>query len=144
MTTAAAPGTIRHDARPPITMDVAPAHLGAAAGLRPTVVPRAPLRPRLIADRSGLAPDDPAVRRYWGAVIGPGAVTDLLRLVAAAIDDRAVLRPIHLTDLVREGLALWCHGHLWVAETIPYLSERHTRRLHPALRGEYLRVIANR
>ncbi|HSQ38030.1 MAG TPA: hypothetical protein VLS92_09080, partial [Acidimicrobiia bacterium] len=85
--TAAAPGAIRRDARPPIEMEPAPAS-GAAEvmPLRPTAIPRPYIHPLLAASNghAGHNPDDPAVRRYWSALVGPGAVADLLRLTATA------------------------------------------------------------
>jgi hypothetical protein len=83
-------------------------------------------------------PDDPAVRRFWTAVVGPGAVADLLRLTAAARTGRRLRRPVHLPLLLREGLAYWDGSHVLVHPNIPALAPTHRRRLRPALRAEYL------
>lgn len=121
-------------------MDAAPAS-GTAAVTRPTVLPR-PLVAPLLHDReaAGHRPDDPAVRRYWSAAIGPGAVVDLLRLVAAAHAGRRLREPIHLPTLVTEGLAHRDGDVVLVRPHIPHLGPRHLQRIHPSLRGEYLRL----
>jgi len=136
----AAPGTIRSDARPPIEAEAAPA--SGAAGVtisRVTALPRPWIRPRLAAGEfPGHAPDDPGVRRFWTAIVGPGAVADLLRLTAAARTGRQIRRPVHLPVLLREGLAHRNGADILVFAEIPPLAAVHRRRLRPALRVEYL------
>jgi hypothetical protein len=111
--------------------------------VRPTAVPRPWIHPILIANGDpGLAPDDPAVRRFWTSLIGPGAVADLLRLTAAARTGRALRRPLHLTDLLTEGLVLRRSQVILVHRDVPRLTPAHVRRLRPALRVEYRRVVA--
>jgi hypothetical protein len=140
--TVAAPGFIRRDARPPIEMEVAPAP-GAAAVPRPTVVPRRWIEPLLGIDPGvGHHPSDPAVRRFWTAVIGPGAVADLLRLIAAARDGRVVREPIHLTVLVAEGLVERRAATVSVSPRVPHLGEKQLCRLRPRLRAEYRMLLA--
>lgn len=137
-----APAPIRPDARPPIEMDAAPP-AGAVNDLRPTVNRRPLIRPRLWTDSVavlGHTVDDPYVRRYWTAVIGPGAVADLLRLTVAAQRRVAVVRPIRLGVLVRENLVRVENSTVWVRPTVPPLSVAHVRRLPPALRGEHARA----
>ncbi len=137
-----APAPIRPDARPPIEMDAAPPP-GAVNGTRPTVHRRSMIRPRLWNDAVavlGHQVDDPYVRRYWTAVIGPGAVADLLRLTVAALRGIAVVRPVRLGVLVRENLVRVEDSTVWVRPTVPPLSVAHVRRLPPALRGEHSRV----
>lgn len=122
-------------------MDAAPAPDAAAViDLRPTVRPRPWIRPILIEGGAGHRPDDPAVRRFWTAAIGPRAVTDLLRLTAAAHQGRRVREPIHLALLAGEGLVHRHAGVVVVRSTVPPLGERHLRRIHPALRAEYRRL----
>ena len=136
----AVPGILRQDARPPIEMDAAPAPGTASA--RPTVIPR-PWVAALLFDRAapGHPPADPAVRRFWTAVVGPGAVADLLRLTAAARSGRRVREPIHLGVLAQEGLVVHHDGAILVRPLIPHLGERHQRLLSPAMRAEYRRLI---
>ena len=137
-----APGILRRDARPPIDTEPAPAP-GAAKATRITALPRPWIHPRLIAGNGHPhhTPDDPAVRRFWTALIGPGAVADLLRLTAAAHTRRPLRRPIHLQTLFHEGLAHWDGTHILVNPAIPILDEGQIRRLRPALRVEYRRVL---
>lgn len=138
--TVAVPGTFRRDARPPIEMDAAPAPGTATA--RPTVEPR-----KWIAvlafdrDAAGHAPSDPAVRRFWTAIVGPGAVADLLRLTAAAQSGRRLREPLHLALLAAEGLVARDGDIVLVRPRIPYLDDRHLLRLRPALRAEYRSLV---
>jgi len=120
-------------------MDAAPAPGTVTA--RPTVVPR-PWIAALLFDRDtpGHAPTDPAVRRFWTAVVGPGAVADLLRLTAAARSGRRVREPLHLGLLAAEGLVIRDGDVVLVRPLIPYLGERHQLMLTPALRAEYRSV----
>jgi hypothetical protein len=142
--TTAAPGALHPNARPPVPVDAAPAP-GAAEviPLRPTAIPRPYIHPRLApADgRLGHAPDDPLVRRYWSALMGPGAVADLLRLTAAARSGRRLRRPLHLSSLLREGLILRHGEAILVPERVPHLDDGQQRRLHPSLRAEYRRRV---
>ena len=123
-------------------MDAAPAP-GTVAAYRPTVVPRPWIQ---VATRPGLAeghhPTDAAVRRYWTALLGPGAVADLLRLVAAAGKGRRIREPLHLAVLAAEGLVHRAPGLVLVAPLIPHLDETHIARLRPALRAEYRALLA--
>ncbi len=124
-------------------MDTAPAP-GAAEALRPTAVPRPWIKPLLLPSDRRLAdhaPDDPAVRRYWTAVIGPGAVADLLRLISAAVGGRSLRRPLHLQVLLREDLVQRSGGSFLVRRRVPALSEGQQRRLSPRLRAEYRMVL---
>ncbi len=124
-----------------MSMDAAPAS-GAAAALRPTVRPRQWVAP-LLFDRSadGHSPDDPAVRRFWTAIIGPSAVADLLRLTAAASTGRRIRMPLRLANLAAEGLIHRCGSIVLVRPTIPFLSPSQRQRLHPALRSEYAELL---
>jgi hypothetical protein len=141
--TPAVPGTIRRDARPPIEMEAAPAAGTAGASIRATAVPRPWVSPRLCASTAlcSHAPDDPLVRRFWTALIGPGAVADLLRLTTAAHNGGRLRRPTHLQILLAEGLAHRVGDTIVVPVRVPALSESHQRRLHPTLRAEYRSAI---
>jgi hypothetical protein len=126
-----------------MSMDAAPVPGAAETSLRPTALPRPWIRPLLLdTGRSGHAPDDPAVRRFWTAVVGPGAVADLLRLTAAAHGGRAVRRPVHLPVLLREGLVERNGDEILVHPRIPTLLPCHLRRLRPCLRAEYAGLMA--
>jgi hypothetical protein len=139
--TVAVPGFLRRDARPPIEMEAAPAP-GTVTALRPTAVPR-PLIATLAFDRdaAGHQPQDPAVRRFWTAVIGPGAVADLLRLIAATHTGRRLKEPLHLGILATEGLIERDGTIVLVRPRVPHLGEGQLRRLHPTLRAEYRRLL---
>ena len=141
----AAPEGLRQDVRPPIAMDPAPTS-GAAEGLphphRRTAQPRNDITPIVWTCRSGAdyPLDHPYVRRFWTALIGPGAVADLLRLATAARRGRSLLRPVHLATLTRAGFVTHDGQHVLVRTTIPRLSPDDVRRLHPALRAEHRRL----
>jgi hypothetical protein len=77
------------------------------------------------------------VRRFWTALIGPGAVADLLRLATAAQRGRSLLRPVHLPTLTRAGLVVYDGRQVLVRTTVPRLEPGDLRRLHPALREEH-------
>ena len=142
--TTAAPGALHENARPPVPVAAAPAP-GAAevALLRPTAIPRPYIRPRLVPANGhpGHAPDDPMVRRYWSALVGPGAVADLLRLTVAARRGKRLRRPLHLSSLLREGLVCRDGEAIVVPERVPHLDDGQQRRLHPSLRAEYRRRL---
>jgi hypothetical protein len=89
---------------------------------------------------AGHDPADPAVRRFWSAVIGPSAVADLLRLTAAARQQRRIREPVRLAQLAAEGLVDRSRDLVLVRPRIPFLGPSHVRRLSPALRAEYATV----
>lgn len=123
-------------------MDAAPAP-GTDAAYRPTVHRRPWIAVvRAAGGAVGHHPTDPAVRRFWTAVVGPGAVADLLRLVAAASSGRRLRRPLHLDALIAEGLVTAAGGVVAAPTTIPLLDAGQRRRLHPALRAEYVALLA--
>ncbi len=123
-------------------MDAAPAP-GTVAAYRPTVVPRpwveVGFRPAPAS--GGHHPTEAAVRRFWTAVIGPGAVADLLRLIAAAHSGRRLREPIHLGVLASEGLAHRFAGLVLVSPLVPHLDAGRQGRLRPALRAEYRALL---
>ncbi len=79
---------------------------------------------------------DPYVRRFWIAAIGPGAVADLLRLAAAAQSGRSLPIPVHLPTLLRERLARYDNGTLFVPDRIPPLPPSLANRLAPPIRRQ--------
>ena len=129
----AAPGTVRSDDRPPVATDTAPSP-GAAHRIpaqrrwriRPLIWPVEPLE--------AVDADHPYVRAYWTAVVGAAAVTDLLRLVAAARRRISLDHPLFLPVLTREGLVHHVAGCIWVHERVPILGPKQVARLTPALK----------
>jgi hypothetical protein len=85
----------------------------------------------------GYPPDHPYVRRYWTALLGPGAVAELLRLATAAARGRSLPRPLHLRSLARYRLVTSRGDLLLVRAAIPRLTAPQVRRLHPHLRVEH-------
>lgn len=94
-------------------------------------------------DRVGYPSDHPYVRRYWTAVLGPGAVADLLRLATAAQRGRSLRRPVNLASLTRAGLVRHSDGRILVRTVIPPVPVGSVRRMHPVLRDELMRRDAN-
>ncbi len=89
----------------------------------------------------GYSPEHPYVRRFWTAVVGPGAVADLLRLVTAARRQRSLRLPLHVSVLAREGLVRFEHDVLLVRAHVPLLSVKHLQLLPPALRAEHRKLL---
>ena len=84
----------------------------------------------------------PYVRRFWTAVIGPGAVADLLRLATAAQRGRSLRRPVHLGLLVHLGLVAASEGRLLVRTTVPPIPRiLASRRLTPDLARQHRRAL---
>ncbi len=94
------------------------------------------IRPRLWTAPAGYPADHQYVRRYWIAVIGAGAVADLLRLIQAAKQRRPLRRPVHTPVLAQAGLIVGRDSRLWVRSTVPPVPPHLARRLTPALRRE--------
>ena len=133
----AAPGTVRLDERPPVATDIAPLP-GAAARIsaqsRYRVTPR--LWPFPLVD--GVDPTHPYVRAYWTAVVGAGAVADLLRIIAAARRSASLLHPLFVPVLTREGLIHHSRGAMWVHSHVPPLGRKQVLRLTPALKRAHV------
>ncbi|NHZ70895.1 MAG: hypothetical protein GWP18_04570 [Proteobacteria bacterium] len=89
---------------------------------------------------TGYAPTHRYVRQFWVAVLGPGAVADLLRLTAAAHSGRSLKEPIHLESLLRLGLVAWHDGSIAVAGIVPPVPEHLVKRFPPALRRAHARI----
>jgi len=92
--------------------------------------------------RAGFPAHHPYVRRFWIAALGPGAVADLLRLIAAANQQRPLPRPEYLHLLTTAGLVFLSGGTLWVGRSVPPLGDAQLRRLTPAVRAEHSRALA--
>ena len=138
----AAPGTVRLDDRPPVAADIAPS---PGAVCRIPAQQRYQISPRLLpaAPRKGLEldPSHPYVRTYWTAAVGPGAVADLLRLIAAARRKETIPHPLYLPVLCREGLVHHAGRAVWVRGLVPPLRRRHLSRLSPTLRRNHGRDL---
>ena len=90
---------------------------------------------------NGYSPSHEYVRRFWIAVLGPGAVADLLRLTAAAQSGRSLKEPVHLPTLLAAGLAIGVHGSVVVNNTVPPVPPHLVRRMPPALRRAHARAV---
>ena len=132
----AAPGTVRVDDRPPVATDIAPS---PGAAVRIPGQRRCRISPRLLADASvsGFEPSHPYVRTFWTAAIGPGAVAELLRVIAAAHRQWSIPHPLFLSVLCREGLVHYAEGTVWVRDLVPPLGLRQISLLSPALRQRH-------
>ncbi|MBT8197275.1 MAG: hypothetical protein KJO84_02110 [Acidimicrobiia bacterium] len=85
----------------------------------------------------GFLPEDPYVRRYWTAAVGPGAVAELIKCAIAARRGHSVKVPLNLAILVAEGLMTVRGGNLAVRTRIPALNDAQQRRLPPPIRREH-------
>ena len=83
---------------------------------------------RVPGPADGVDPSDAYVRRFWVAALGPAAVTDLLRLSAAARRDLAIPLPLSLPVLLSEGLVAWLDGQLAVPHPLPRVPNARLRR----------------
>lgn len=92
---------------------------------------------RLGNEARGFLPTDPYVGRFWMAIIGPSAMTDLLRLSQAARREVKVLSPIHLRPLLEVGLVKIDADGLVVTGRIPQLPPALVRRLPTHLRRQH-------
>lgn len=109
---------------------------------RPTVRPRQEVAPLFFErDAPGHDPTDPLVRRFWTAVVGPTAVAELLRLVAAARGGNRIPEPLRLAALAAEGLIERSGDTVLIRPRIPHLGPSQLNRLTPALRVEYLAAM---
>lgn len=100
------------------------------------------VRPVLAEIGAGVPPDHPYVRWFWVAAIGRGAVSELLRLIAAARVGRRIRQPVYLPVLLMEGLARRLPDTLEVFCPVPYLGPAAEGRLTPALRAWHRQVTA--
>lgn len=109
----------------------------AGALVRPTAQIRPTIPVSLIPCSEGVEASDPYVRRFWVAVLGPGAVAELLRLVSAARKGEEVRLPRHLPQLLRAGLVRVIDGRLAVPELIPQVPADMRWRFTPSLALEH-------
>jgi hypothetical protein len=126
------------DDRPPIGAVPLPGAAEPFQRLRPTVHERPIVTPQVWDDGIGVPVDDPYVRRYWTALLGPGAIADLLRLATAAVRRRSLPRPVHLSQLARAGLVRADGAGLFVRIRIPEIPRGRYAGLAPPLRRELL------
>jgi hypothetical protein len=124
----------RPDARPPYASHAAPSQ---GEALRPTVLPRPWVSVRLNESTNGYPAYDLYVRRFWSAVLGVSAITELLRLSEAARRGRRVRRPLHLQTLMEAGLIQVSDGAIVVKEHIPEVPTPWLRRLPPSIRSAH-------
>lgn len=137
----AAPGTVRLDDHPPVATDIAPS---PGAAVRIPAQKRYRISPRLRQERAGAGfdPSHPYVRTYWTAVLGPGAVAELLRVICAAKRQRTIRHPLFLPVLCREGLVHYADRAVWVSAKVPPLDRHHVARLAPDLRRRHRQDLA--
>lgn len=115
-----------------------PSETAPGADLVPTVRIRQAVRAKTIAGPpDGMRADSLYVRRFWVAVIGPGAVSDLLRCIRAAKTKRGVLHPLYLHVLVQTGLAAFDGTTVTVPNPVPLVPPHLVRRMPPRLRREH-------
>ena len=127
-----------HD-RPP--SQAAAGHADAA--VRPTARTRPVVPIRLEDGEDGFEPSDPYVRRFWVAAIGPGAITELLRLVRAAGKGEDVRLPRHLPLLLKAGLVTVSEGALVVPKSLPVVPYELRWRFPPGLAAEHSDLLAS-
>ncbi|MCL1598569.1 MAG: hypothetical protein M3094_05260 [Actinomycetia bacterium] len=130
------PGTDPGRVRPPTHGVRVPIPGVAEPSIRRTAVVRNEFAPVLTPATSpaGYPPTHDYVRRFWIAVLGPGAVADLLRITAAAHSGRSLKEPVHLSTLLAAGLVLWHGKTLAVPDTVPPVPRHIVARFPPALR----------
>jgi hypothetical protein len=136
------PGQGFRQVRPPSQGTRAPSPGVSEPQLRTTASVRAVVSPVLgSAPSGGYSPSHEYVRRFWIAVLGPGAVADLLRLTAAAQSGRSLKEPVHLPMLLAAGLAIRISGSVIVNDTVPPVPAHLVRRMPPALRRAHARAV---
>ena len=130
---------LHHRTRPPVAMDAASnSGLSSSPFIRTSAKTRPLVTPHLLeGNEAGHEPRSPYVRRWWTAAIGHSAVTELLRLIAAAHTKTPIRRPFSLDQLARESLVLLVGDQVAVRPTIPSLGPRQLNRLHPHMRAEH-------
>jgi hypothetical protein len=112
--------------------------------MRRTARPRPMVRPMPLAGTHGYPLTHPVARRWWSALLGPGAVADLLRLATAAQRGRSLPRPVHLDQLARAGLVHFAGRTIHVVTALPRIPPGWLAGLHPTLRREHEVVTEDR
>jgi hypothetical protein len=131
---------------PPYPDEPSPGSGATDRSLRPTVIERPTITPRVLPGTAhGFAVTHPYVRRFWIPILGPGAVADLCRLATAAQRGRPLRRPVHLVELAHRGLVVFgARGEVSVAATVRPLTRQEILRLPPHLRIEHQAEVAKR
>lgn len=135
---------MRTEAPPAGSVARPPANNAATAGsasVRPTAQVRPIVPVELIRSSAGFRPDDPYVRRFWVAALGPGAIAELLRLVRAAEKGEGVRLPRYLPQLLKANLVTSSSGALAVSNRIPAVPRELQWRFPPSLAGEHTRWL---
>jgi len=117
------------------------AAMQTGASVRPTARVRPEIPVKLDAHSQRFDPSDPYVRRFWVAAIGPGAVTELLRLIRAAGEGKSVRLPRSLPVLLKAGLVRSDSGWLIVSARIPEVPVELRWRFPPRLAAEHTRFV---
>jgi hypothetical protein len=97
-------------------------------------MPRPWVTVKLQESSGGYPPHDLYVRRFWSAVLGVSAVTELLRIAKAARQGNRIRRPIYLQSLMEAGLVQVSDGAIIVDDRVPEVPASWIRRLPPSLR----------
>lgn len=118
------------------------AAMRAGASVRPTAKVRPEIPVKLDAHTHRFDSSDPYVRRFWVAAIGPGAVTELLRLIRAAREGKSVRLPRSLPALLKAGLVRADSGWLIVSARVPEVPVELRWRFPPQLAAEHTRLLA--
>lgn len=90
-------------------------------------------------DGEGFSPGHEYVRRFWAAVVGNGAIRDLLDIFLAGLRRRAVPEPFYLSVLLAAGLAEVNGEHIRMPVRVPLLHSSLVARLNPGLRFDHRR-----
>ena len=128
-------------------MDSAPTPGAAEAlpvALRRTAQTRPFVSPQPMPATPGYPLTHPVALRWWSALLGPGAVADLLRLATAAQRGRSLPRPVYLNQLARAGLVQFAGTTIQVATALPRIPPAWLASLHPAIRREHGGVAGQR
>lgn|GEM_PF-1703599 len=110
--------------------------------LRPTIARRSLYLVSITEADHGFHPTDLYVRRFWSAVLGVGAITDLLRIVQAGVRGNSLRRPLHLSTLLTAGLIHLDGQVILVQDRIPSLPAEAVRGLPAALRQAHEKWVS--
>ncbi len=137
------PEEMHQEARPPVATHVAPpsGRVGRPSMfVRPLITPVALTRAAPFGAPGNGRQFDVRhlyVRRFWTALLGPAAITDLLRLAQAAKEGKRLRLPHTMAILLTEGLAArLTETRFGVASSVKELHPHQLERLPPALRRE--------
>lgn len=85
----------------------------------------------------GYSPGHEYVRRFWAAVIGTGAIRDLLQIFLAGLRQRRVREPFYLGVLLSAGLVEIHGDRITMPSRVPPLHSSMVARLTPGLRSDH-------